>query len=609
MPIGSGSGRRPLASRSRWRRRLRVTALVAGAAFLLDLVVAIAGLAVSLQGVRASGAELRSLDPTDTDLAALRELRADAGRAAWFARHPALRVVAAVSPDLGAGALLARAAADISGPAVGLVDALSGEGSEGLLVDGRVDLERVHRAGGYAGALERQVRGWRRRLADADLPWSGTLRGALHDVTEDLASLEPTATNVASALRVLPSVLGGSGARTYLVTFQSPSEARGGGGLVGVVAELRARSGVLELGKIRSVRALVRGMHGSVRAPAWFEAAYGPLLALTDPRNANVSPNFPATSQVLLRMYRRAVGVDADGMLSTDPLALGALTEVTGPVQARGWRVAITEDNVRRVLLHDVYRHFHLREHLQNRYFGNLIGSLWTKLTSGVVDPFELVPPLARSAARQHLKIYLENPAQQQTIARLGAEGAFADERGPQLVFSNNLAANKIDFFLHREVTTDVRLRIDGSALVRTSILLENRIDDLERNVIARPGVQRSLALGLNRTSLSVLMPPGSEAVAMSVDGRVLTPRDGLDAGHPTASTFVDVPAGDRARVTIVYRWPGAVADGRFRMTLMPQATARPDRVRVRILGPDGAALLERAEALKEPMRIDLPAT
>ena len=578
-------------------------------AFVLDLIVSVAGLALSLREVRATGAGLRSLDPDELDLGTLRELRSDASRAAWFGSHPAYRAAAALSPDLEAGALLAGTVSDVSRHAVGLLEDLSGDGSEGVLVDGRVDLVRIGAAAGHAGELERELSSWTGRLADADLPRSDTLRGALHDVVEDLTALRPSAANLASVLEMMPTVLGGAGDRTYLLAFQSPSEARGGGGLIGVLAELSVSDGVLELGRIRSVRELVRGMHGSVSAPEWFEASYGALLALTDPRNANVSPNFPVTSEVLLQMYRRAFGIDADGVLSADPLALGALTEVTGPLRAKGWQVAITERNVRRVLLHDVYRHFHFREHLQNRYFGTLIDSLWTELTSGRIDPFALGPSVARSATRQHLKIYFEAPAEQETIVQLGAEGSFVDESGAQLVFSNNLAANKIDFFLHREIATEVRLRPDGDAMVETDVVLENRIDDLERNVIARPGVQRSLGLGLNRTSLSVLMPPGATRVSMFVDGRILTPRMGVDAGHPTASAVVDVPAGESARVTVVYRWPGAVAGGRFRMTLMPQATARPDRVRLEVRGTDGGALLERHEVLKEPLRIDVPAT
>lgn len=588
-----------------WRRRLKLAAVVLGALFAVDLVVAVAGLALSLQEVRRRGIELRSLEPSDADLEALQEVSTDASRAAWFAGHPAYRVAAYVSPDLAAGGSVARAVADIAASGAGLLASLS---EEGVLVDGKVDLARIESAARRAAELEGHVIRWSGRLGRADLPWSDTMRAALHDLAEDLAALEPSVSHISAGLRILPPALGGSGERTYLLAFQSPSEARGGGGLIGVVAQLRASDGVLELGKVRSVRELARSMQGRVGAPGWFEETYG-RLALTDPRNANMSPNFPVTSEVLLKMYRRATGIDADGVISTDPLALGALTEVTGPLRAKGWQVAITEDNARRVLLHDVYRHFHFREHLQNRYFGNLIDSLWARLTSGEVGPFELSAPLARSVARQHLKVYLEDPAEQETIARLGAEGAFADEAGATMVFGNNLAANKIDFFMHRQITTTVRLRPDGSAQVRTDVLLDNRIGDLERNVIARPGVQRSLALGLNRTSLSFLIPPGATPVSMFVDGRILTPRLGVDAGHPIASTVVDTAPGGRARVTLVYRWPDALDEGRFRMTLVPQATARPDRVRVEVIGPGGELLIERTTALKELLRIDVPST
>ena len=576
-------------------------------AFALDLVVGVAGLAVSLDRVRTNAQALGSLGSPDLDLERLRALRADAGRAGWFAGHPALRAAAVVVPDLATAASLARASEDLSGPAVALAESFSG--GAGLFVDGRVDIDRLRAAGRHARTLHADAGNWSDRLAGASSPWSATLRAAVHDVTEELDGLVGPLGKLAATLDMLPSVLGADGPRTYLLSFQSPSEARGGGGLIGVVGELRAATGTLELGAIRSVRELVRRMHGRVSAPAGFARTYQPLLALTEWRNANVSPNFPITARIMLQMYRRSTGVEADGVLSTDPLAVGALTDVTGPIRADGWNVAITKDNVRRVLLHDVYRHFHFREHVQNVYFENLIDAFWSNLTSGEIDPVALAEPVARSIARQRLKLYLTDPTEQQTIARLGAEGAFHDEPGAQMVFTNNLAANKIDFFLHRAVTTRVRLREDGSAAVRTEVVLDNRIEELERNVIARPGVQRSLPLGLNRSSLSVLMPPGAGRISMLVDGRVLTPRVGTDAGHPVASTFVDVPARRTTRVLVVYRVPAAVVDGRFRLTLVPQATARPDRVTVEVDRADGTLIFEAEEVLKEPLRVDVPAT
>ena len=83
-----------------------------------------------------------------------------------------------------------------------------------------------------------------------------------------------------------------------------------------------------------------------------------------------------------------------------------------------------------------------------------------------------------------------------------------------------------------------------------------------------------------------------------------MSPIEGDDAGHPTVSQFLDVAAGAEAEVTFSYVWPSAVEQDVFELTFYPQATARPDRIAVEFVGPDGIPRRRPEAALKDPLTV-----
>lgn len=572
--------------------------LAIAALFVLDLIVSVAGTAVSLSQVRSAAAEKEDLGSR------LDEVSRWGGRGSWFAGHPAYRLAGLAVPDLVVASELSRLAADAGSSGAAALHALGGGDAPSVYSDGRVDLARVAEARAHLSSAIEAIDDGLAGVDEAGKPLLGRTFVIAVDAARRLREARVTATALEELLASLPRMLGGEGVREYLLAFQSPSEARGGGGLIGVTAVLSADGGRLDLDRIRTVRDLVARMEGRVAAPPWFQRTYGPLLATREWRTANVSPNFPVTSQVLLRMYERSTGESADGVIAMDPLALAELTDAVGPLRADGWNVTITKDNARRVLLHDVYRHFHFVEHRQNRYFAELLDTVWNSIGSGDAEPDALAASLADSVGKQHLKVFVDDQEGQDALERLGASGSYTQDAPVQMVFNNNWSANKIDFFLHRRQRVSIHVQADGSARVTTEVLLGNRIEDLEQNVIARPGVQRELPLGLNRMLLTLLMPEGAERPRLFVKGRATSPIRGRDGEHPTVSQFVDVPAGEEVQVTFSYVWPEAVTDGILELTIHPQATARPDRLVLEVIDADGTTRTRPEQTLKVPLEV-----
>jgi hypothetical protein len=377
--------------------------------------------------------------------------------------------------------------------------------------------------------------------------------------------------------------------------------------------------GRISLDHVGPIEELGPRVHPPVDAPADFAQLYGPLSALRDWRQANQSPNFPATSAVLLEMYERTGNQPLDGVIALDPIALGELTRATGPLSAEGWAKTITHNNARRVLLFQIYKHFVNRERVQNGYLRGLVDGLWNKVTDGDLDAAGLVEAMDTSSARQHLKVYSSHPDEQALLTELGVAADPSSVEEPlQLVYNNNNSGNKLDFFLRRHQTIDVSLSEDGGARVHSSIALTNDVPRKGLRALARAGVNTGLRFGENRMSLHFMLPRGSRVGRLSIPGSPQRSYSGIDDGHPVEWMLLQIAKEETVTAELDYSMPVAVTlEGdheRFRFTLWPQATARPDSYEVTVTAPPGYALVGAKRGtdmvitvrgkLKEPLRL-----
>lgn len=583
------------------RTALRATLLL-GLLLLFDGLYATVGMGLSLKGAGDNLASaLRALRRSEVTTAQ-DDLLAAVGKARSaeaFADHPGLALAAQLpwlQGDVAALRALARAA---EGSAVAGLTSLRDvpvrrDGKSDLAASlyhrGRIDFDSVS---AMAHSLEETasiLTDTRAILDRSARPALGVVSDALGRARGRISSAVAASERAGVALDAVPSLAAEDSQRRYLLAFQSPSEARGGGGLIGVYGVLHATDGKLQLDEVAPIRELVPKLRRPVRGPAWFAHLYGDLLGLEEWRGANLSPSFPTTSKILLRMYRASTGEELDGVIAMDPIVLGQLTRGTGALRGPGWDVAVNRYNARRVLLHDIYEHFHYKEHLQNLYLQGLVERLWNRLERGNVNVAALARGLGDAIARQHLKVFSADASDQDALAQLGADGDL-DAAGPnlQMVFNNNFSANKVDYFLRRSLETEIELQPTGDAAVTTTATLVNDAPiDGETNVLVRAR-EKQLSLGLNRMILSFLLPENARPRSLTIDGRARQFFRGSEDGYPVAWDLVEVPAGDTAKAAVSYHWRDAydLSDLVFEFTLFPQATVRPDTYAVTIRPPE----------------------
>lgn len=512
--------------------------------------------------------------------------------------------------------LSSRAALEVS-DAVHAAATPGGDLASSLYRDGRVRFDAFARAKPNvvdASALLGEAA----RALEVPEPILAPVGLALDDAGTRLAAARRSAQRAALFLDAMPDLLGARGTSRYFLAFQTPSEARATGGLIGLYGVLTATDGRIGLDQVGGIAELTTKLTHPVEAPTkWFARAYGPDSALRQFQQANLSPNFPVVSRVLLEMYEQATGEVLDGVIAMDPVALGFLTSATGPLQAKGLADAVGPDNAAEVLVHDTYVRFDDAD-AQTRYLERIIRQFWARVREGVFDAVTMAGALSEGAATQHLKMFSTNDPSQEALSGLDASGDFSLQ-GPnvQLVFHNNFGLNKIDYFLRRRIDTTIKLTRNGDAAVRTEVLLLNGAPSSGPPGLVGGG-SKGYPAGLNQMSLHVLLPATADVETFRVDGKAIDPITVRDGGFPVAWYPVEIPPRDRARISVAYRIGDALTvtgeGGRFRFTMFPQAVARPDRFSVAIVPPADYVLVEggqdgayrTAGTLSEPITTDV---
>lgn len=536
-----------------------------------------------------------------------------AGEARELAKRPSL-VLAAYVPVVGNDAAVLRklpeAADEVAGGGRSAIDAARAVGAtskadfaRSLFRNGRVSFATLDIGGRYVGEALAHFRRAEAILADLPQPTFSRLRTALASASSQIDAVRGVVERGNLLLEVLPDMMGREAPRRYLVAFQSPSEARATGGLFGLYGVLETVNGRSALLRVGPWALIEQRAQAGGRNISELEA----LLAAQAEEGTSAfgfSPSFEEFGRRVLRVYRQATGTRLDGVLAVDPIALGHLSAATGPLKGEGIDQPIGPDNATDVILRDSYIRFARDPLGQALFLQTLIQDFWDTLGSGRVDAAALINAFGQAGRGKHLKIFSVDPDEQAVLSEFGMDGNFASSgESVQFVFHNNLARNKIDYYLHRDLDMRVRITRDDYALVTTKITLDNKAP---RTLPEGLGSQNYNA-GVNKMDLGVVLPRDAIFGGLRVDGRVAQARLAASTttpSYPIVLRKITIPPKETATITVSYRIPEAtelLRGGEFKLTLFPHATVRPDEFSVTIQPPAGFHIVPQGSGESEP--------
>jgi UDP-GlcNAc:undecaprenyl-phosphate GlcNAc-1-phosphate transferase len=455
------------------------------------------------------------------------------------------------------------------------------------VVNGVVPVDDVARMADEFDEAWQAIRRARSRLTRVDRGY--LVAPVAHFVGEfahRLDDAERDAYRGALAARVVPRVLGAGGERRYFVAVQNNAELRATGGFIGNWGVLTADAGRTDLENFARVDRLNTGRvrQATLQVPAEYEARYERFRPERNWQNVNMSPDFPATASVISQLLPQSGVAPVDGVIAVDPFGLAALLELTGPVKVRGWPEPITAQNVVDVTLRDAYDAFANRNQ-RAEFLGAVARRVWDQVGSvDLGNPVEIADTLAPAAREGHLVLWFQRAEEQRLVDELGISGRLGRPRGDALLaVSQNASANKLDYYLQRNVSYVAQLRPRHGTRVDVDAQLDVQLTNaLPANVNAPEVIgpyDDRFAAGENLDYLSVYSP--LSFTEPTLDGVPVTLEHDTEAGYRVASRYVPLDAGAQRRLSMHLRGTVPAPGGWYRLDLARQPSASADHARV----------------------------
>jgi len=463
----------------------------------------------------------------------------------------------------GAGASLDRVAEltaivnDVARTAVPpLAAALQQLSGGGLVAAGQIDTAALTGVGERLRAAQITVAEARRQLSG--LPHGhvlGVVRKGQEQLADGLVQLAGQLDGARRSVDVAGPLLGADGPRRYFLALQNPAEARGTGGLIGTWGIVLADRGRLSLEQTGPENQLP-DLGADVASPAaelttrW--ASYGSLRSL---RAANLTADFPSAAAILAEQWTARTGQHLDGVIATDPVAVGRLLAATGPVTLADG-TSVGGEGFAAYVLNGLYlRYPTLAEQGERtRLLVQLESAFFTRLQH-VADPGALLGQLLPSVREGRVLLWSSDAALQATLAGSELGGGVPTGPGPYAGVSlDNAIGNKTDYWLGRDVRWSSSCTPTGRRTTLSVTLHDGApASGLPDYVGGAEGVAGTHAAGTDQLLVSLMGSTGARLVSLTRDGAPAVAPQSAERGHPVWASYVTLAPGGSS--TLVATW------------------------------------------------------
>jgi hypothetical protein len=381
-------------------------------------------------------------------------------------------------------------------------------------------------------------------------------RSQLQRQTSEIAKLLE---NSALAARLAPMMMGADGPRTYFMGFQTNAEARGTGGLFGGLGILRIENGTPTVDTLAPNSEFFDRHFAPIDLGSEFTEQYGYANPTTNISNSNLSSHFPYAAQIWRSMWAQRTGMNVDGVVSIDPVALRYILGAVGSITMPDGEV-VTKDNVVELTESTAYIRFPAEtdQTARKNYLQDVAKAVVKKITGQVNSPDKLLDALGEAISERRIAVWSSSPAEQKLLEGTPLAHEIPDDPAPYAeVIINNLGGNKLDYYLK----TQVEYVADGcNGEKRTStvtIRLANTLQDGQSlpDVVTAlnglpPEVGGTVPKGTMVSSVRLLATTGATLVSAVANGQRVTVFPGTERGHPSFEVQVAIPPGQAGQVS-----------------------------------------------------------
>jgi len=397
-------------------------------------------------------------------------------------------------------------------------------------------------------------------------------RNKLQSQTADIAQLLG---GTAIAAQLAPSMMGADGARTYFMGFQTNAEARGTGGLLGGFGILRFENGKPSVDDLGPNTELFDKSFDPISLGLDFDKQYGFTKPSTDIKNSNQSAHFPYAAEIWKSMWAQQSGMNVDGVIAIDPVALSYILGATGPVVMPGGE-KVTSANVVELTESTVYNRFPTDQAARKRYLQDVAGEVVKKISAPVKNPRTLFDALGRAVSERRIMVWSSSATDQKLLEQTPLAHIVPDDSAPYAgVVINNLGGNKMDYYLQRGIEYVADGCGSDARLSTVTVRLTNTLKDaapLSEYVAGRMGFFTGLAdnipKGAMLTSVRLLATKGAKLISVLANDKNIRVFGASERGHPSFEAQVAIPPGKTAVLT--FRLSEPIVAGAARVPVQP---------------------------------------
>lgn len=376
-------------------------------------------------------------------------------------------------------------------------------------------------------------------------------------------------------IKVLPSLLGESKEKKYLILFQNDKELRSTGGFMTAYAIFRIDKGVIHVEKSDDIYNLDNSIRAKPKAPDTI-LKYLPMVKTLNLRDSNLSPDFVESMKLFNSLYDLAAAkIDVDGIIALDTQVLISTIKILDDEVWAGGMLFNTQIDKRCDCPQVIYKleslistpksidirvtNLAAVQAARKDMLGTLLYAIMEKALKSSPKKYwgPLVQQMIVDTNQKHVLFYLYDKNAQSGIESLNAAGRIMPFEGDYLhINDTNFGGAKSNLFVEQSVEQQYKVSGDGAIEKTITIQYKNPHPpsdcNLERGNLCLNGTLRDF--------VRVYVPKGSTLVTSKGSEVKVTTKEELE--KTVFEGFLTVRPQGAATYTLTYRLPFKIKSG-----------------------------------------------
>jgi hypothetical protein len=433
-----------------------------------------------------------------------------------------------------------------------------------LLKGGAVDVQALREAAPKLSDISKAATDINSQAAEISTPaYMSALGDARTQLQTQISEVSGLLRDVDRAARLVPSMMGADGPRSYFIGFQTNAEARGTGGLLGGFGILRFDNGKPAVDILGQNTEFLDKSYAPIDLGPEYAAQFAFTKPFSDVRNSNQSSHFPYAAQIWKSMWAQESGMNVDGVIAIDPIALSYILGALGPVTMPDGE-QITKNNVVELTESTVYARFPDDQPARKQYLQDVAAAVVQRMTAGDVEsPRKLLEALGKAVGEGRIAVWSSSPTDQQLLEETPLAHVIPNDPAPFAgVVINNLGGNKLDYYLRPQIEYSADVCNGETRKSTVTVRLTNAAPEgLPDYVTAAPGLPLFADVfpsGTNFSIVTLLATTGAKLEAVVAKGEKVPFYSGTERGHPVYQVQVGVPREDSIELKFFLTEPTA---------------------------------------------------